>query len=100
MLLLNPLAEEAIHREFEAFLTICRPLMDIMRPADEDEKAELKEAFRNSPGELLSAERSGLTILLKREISALVVKEEPPYAAFIVKEPRMLAALEQYLQNA
>ena len=59
----------------------------------------MQNALQNTPGELLTAESNGMKILLKRGIASLVIKEEPPYAVFIIKEPRMLAALEQYLQN-
>ena len=90
---------EAMQREYEAFLKLCKPLMDIVRPEKPEELDELQYALQNTPGELLTAESNGMKILLKRGIASLVVKEEPPYAAFIIKEPRMLAALEQYLQS-
>ncbi len=90
---------ETMQKEFEAFLALCKPLMDIYRPEKAEELKELQDALQNTPGELLTAESNGMKILLKRGIASLVVKEDPPYAAFIIKEPRMVAALEQYLQN-
>jgi hypothetical protein len=90
---------EAMQREYEAFLKLCKPLMDIVRPDKAEELEELQNVLQNTPGELLTAESNGMKILLKRGIASLVVKEEPPYVVFIIKEPRMLAALEQYLQN-
>lgn len=90
---------EAMQREYEAFLKLCKPLMDIVRPDKAEKLEELQNALQNTPGELLTAESNGMKILLKRGIASLVVKEDPPYAAFIIKEPRMVAALEQYLQN-
>lgn len=90
---------ETLQQEFEAFLKICKPLMDIFHPGNAEELKEMQDALLNTPGELLSAKSSGMKILLKKGIASLVVKEEPPYAAFIIKEPRMIAALEQYLQN-
>lgn len=92
-------AVDALQQEFEAFLTICRPLMDIFHPGSAEELKELQNALFNTPGELLTEKQSGMKILLKTGIAALVVKEKPPYAAFIIKEPRMLAALEQYLTH-
>ena len=92
-------AAESMQQEFEAFQALCKPLMDIFHPESAAELKELRNALTNTPGELLTAESNGMKILLKRGIASLVVKEEPPYAAFIIKEPRMLAALEQYLQN-
>ena len=90
---------DAMRAEFEAFLKLCKPLMDIFHPSSKEELKELQNMLLNTPGELLTAENSGMKILLKKGIAALVVKEEPPYAAFIIKEPRMIAALEQYLTN-
>ena len=92
-------AAESMQQEFEAFQALCKPLMDIFHPESASELKELRDALTNTPGELLKAKQSGMDILLKKGIAALVVKEDPPYAAFIIKEPRMVAALEQYLQN-
>ena len=99
MLICDRNAAEVMQREYEAFLKLCKPLMDIVRPEKLEELDELQDTLQNTPGELLTAESNGMKILLKRGIASLVVKEEPPYAVFIIKEPRMLAALEQYLQN-
>ncbi len=92
-------AVETMQQEMEAFLALCKPLMDIFHPQSKAELKELQDALIHTPGELLTASQSGMNILLKKGIAALVVKEKPPYAAFIIKEPRMIAALEQYLQN-
>ena len=92
-------AAESMQQEFEAFQALCKPLMDIFHPESAAELKELRNALTNTPGELLTAEQNGMKLLLKKGTAALVVKEDPPYAAFIIKEPRMIAALEQYLQN-
>ena len=99
ILIRNREVAEAVRPEFEAFLALCKPLMDIFHPDSKDDLNELEDALLNTSGELLTAESSGMKILLKKGIASLVVKEEPPYAAFIIKEPRMVAALEQYLTN-
>ncbi len=98
-LIRSPEAADTMQREFEAFLALCKPLMEVFRPTGEEELKKLQDAIINTSGELLSAKQNGMNIQLKKGVAALVVKEEPPYAAFIIKEPRMLAALEQYLQN-
>ncbi len=92
-------AIRALEDEFAAFLALCRPLMEIVTPESEEELETLKRAFCGPPGEVRTAEMNGMQILMHPGSTALLLKTQAPYAAFAISEPRMVAALEFYLQN-
>ena len=99
LLLRDKSAVDALKHEFNAYLALCRPLMEIAYPKNLSEVTPLYRAFLDAPGDLLLSVFEGMTICLKEETGALIVKNAPPYAAFSLNEPRMVSAVEEYMLN-
>lgn len=91
-------AVQTVEKEFKAYLDLCRPLMEVIKPSNEKELEQLKQTFRDMPGETKTAKTEGTEILL-RSSASLILKTQTPYAAFLLKEPRMLAAIEEYMKD-
>ncbi len=89
----------ALEQEFAAYLSLCRPLMEIAYPGSPTAFLPLLSAFVAAPGRGLSFLSEDMVICAKESIDALVLKTTAPYAAFTLKEPHMVAAIEEYLQN-
>lgn len=92
-------AIRALEEEFDAFLALCKPLMEVARLSGEKELKKLKKDFQGSAEALRTMETNGFEILIDEGISALVLKTQPPYTAFAIREPRLLAALEGYIRS-
>ena len=95
----DPKAIEALQQEFNAYLTLCRPLMEISRLEKESDLAALRSGFLKSDDSCLSYQQGYIEIYLDPGNRCLILKTEAPYCAFLLKEPRMVAAMEQYLQT-
>ncbi len=95
----DPRAVEALKDEYDAYLALCRPLMEISRLDKDSDFNKLRKDFKKLPGELLSFKRDEEEILLKQGEVCLILKTNEPCCAFLLKEPRMVAALEYYMQN-
>ena len=95
----EPRAVDAVEGEFGAYFAFCKPLMEIAKPGSRKELEDMERKFRTIPGELRMKELPGVDIMLEENTAALILKTDPPYIAFMLKEPRMVAALEYYLQN-
>ena len=90
------IAVRALEKEFLAFLALCRPLMQIVKPDEKTELLTLLDSFEELPGEF-SAIKSAESIICIKESGAMILKTRLPLAAFVIKEPRMVAALEEYM---
>ena len=95
----DPRAVEALKNEYDAYLALCRPLMEISRLDKNSDLDKLRKDFKKLPGDLLSYQRGEEEIYLKQGEACLILKTGEPSCAFLLKEPRMVAALEYYLQN-
>ena len=99
LLLREPAAVDALTREFEAYLALCRPLMEIAHPAGKAALADILRAFRVRPGQLQAGRLLGALVCVKEDSCALVVKTAAPFVVFSIMEPRMVAAMGEYLRS-
>jgi len=92
-------AVAALEGEFAAYLALCRPLMEIVHPKSPKELAPLLRTFSDVQSDAPAALFEHMAVCAREGFGALVIKTDEPYAAFLLKEPRMVAAIEEYLQN-
>ncbi len=97
LLVWDKTAVRTLKQEFDAYLALCRPLMELVCPESAEELARLLRAFMDTPGEPLAAFLDHATVCVKN--GAIVSKAEPPRMAFVISEPRMVAAVEEYLRS-
>ena len=113
-------AIQALEKEFNDYLSLCRPLMDIRRPKDLEEiqtyvgslntnQEEMLCAFsedfpllspKASSMQPLPALPKGIGIYMQEQNAALIVKANLPYVTFLIREPRMVAAIQEYIFHA
>ena len=98
-LLRDKRAVQALEQEFQDYLALCRPLMEVARPDDLSALAPLLRAFLDAPGPPQAAFFPHMTICVKAEFGALVIKTDRPYAVYRLTEPRLIAAVADYLHN-
>ena len=86
-------AVAALVREYNAYLELCRPLVETLD--EQDGRAEAFLADAESVEEIAQLS----TIVAVKDDSVLVLGSNAPRRAFIVREPRLVAALLEYLGN-
>ena len=91
-------AVRALEGEFDDFIALCKPLMDVYR-ADSDKQLRYQlDLFQGSAGALLSGNLpEGATLLAKEDIGAFLFPPVPNGPVFHIAEPRMVASICEYL---
>ena len=92
-------AVASLEREFDALVSLCKPLMEIARPKRAEELAQVLAAFAAAPGRLLAQDEGMVLLCHKENAGVLLAKTEPPYLAYSLTEPRLTGAVEEYLES-
>ncbi len=92
-------AVRALEQEFQAFLSLCCALMELVYPERLADAAPAVRAFLDSPGEPLIEFSEDMAICVKESTGAFILKTDAPCVIFTLKEPRMVSAVTEYLEN-
>ncbi len=92
-------AVTALEQEYAAYLTLCRPLMEISRYGELSGVKVWYEDFRNAAGEKRAFFKDGIAVLIRAGESAMIIKLQEPFAVFRFHDSRMVAAMEEYLSR-
>ncbi len=93
----NPGAVAAYEREFDAFLSLCRPLAKVLVPASHDELNGLLADYGRADN-AIGAEISGALACVRIGAEALFVTPGERPVVYRVTESRLVAAASSYLE--
>lgn len=91
-------AARALEREFDAYLGLCRPLMETVSPDDAAGLASLAAEFRASGAEAVAVRAEGALLCAWPGSGALVASAISP-TAYRITEPRLADAIASYIEG-
>ena len=96
LLLQNADAVRALENEYTAYRSLCRPLMDMVRPGSLKDLKPLINAFVKAGDDALVLPVKEASVCVNENTGVLVIRTEEPFAAISMKEPRIVAAIHSW----
>ncbi|MBQ9003584.1 MAG: hypothetical protein IJ087_17195, partial [Eggerthellaceae bacterium] len=91
-------AVRALEREFDAYLGLCRPLAQVVRPASGGDLESALAAYRNVDDAIV-AEAGGVIVCARTGHGALLASADAGIA-YRIDEPRLVEAIASFAEMA
>lgn len=99
LLLQDEDAVKALENEYNSYHSLCRPLLDMVRPARLKDLKPIINAFLKAEGDALVLPETEAAVCVKESAGVLIIRTEAPLAAISMKEPRIVAAIQNWASS-